>query len=702
MSIKNTRFYATLDVLSGFDFLPTKEEHREIFTLVTRRSAYTLNGAPMGRSNTPALFFDRIINEVIDQDGDYLFNTEENGVLAWLDDLLIYSTSFKNLCIILEKLLQRAIFQKARFNLRICGFGEEHTIWCGREIRDGHWKFSPAFFDKILNMPKSIYRHEAAQLVYLANWLSPNIPKLSQLQKPFAEYANPKGKKLAAIEKLKEEVEWTEEREHVYILLRQAIVDSSKRFLAMYDEKIPLLLFTDSSQDVWSLAVFQDEDKNVTNNVRTLKPRPIMFLSGSFSSSELRWHISSKELYTIIYVFERIGFILRTHSGGIYIYTDHRALLSVVRIKQKERRIYWDRLYRWILRLQSVDLTIFHISSRDNFVSDLLTRWDKTTEIKTARCDILYQNNTSPVLSIYSENSESEDKDYSYLNQTNSTNHPNISELKIFRCSNNENYQDIMNREPELARVRAKVNNLSFGEAELEDRVSVCTNRSNLHQELLNEHISYLSPFYPNISFKTIDFDILKKHQQQMDSELVSNYEIKDGIYYKDDLLVIPRKLAPRYIVMNHVLRYHPSASAEKKYLSEVFLQGIRKKDLSSLLSLYRNRCLHCQKSPRIIRRPYHLTSLAKKARDIIHPDYLYINETGYSYWTLRHDKHNLHFKTTPTAREMAEALLLANFGYSEDFLIITDNGSHFSNNLLHDLSKSIGFDQSFTIAYSP
>eukprot|EP00924_Labyrinthula_sp_SR-Ha-C_P015637 snap_masked-scaffold_4-processed-gene-5.42-mRNA-1 protein AED:1.00 eAED:1.00 QI:0/-1/0/0/-1/1/1/0/168 len=155
-----------------------------------------------------------------------------------------------------------------------------------------------------------------------------------------------------------------------------------------------------------------------------------------------------------------------------------------------------------------------------------------------------------------------------------------------------------MNREPELARVRAKVNNLSFGEAELEYRVSVCTNRSNLHQELLNEHISYLSPFYPNISFKTIDFDILKKHQQQIDSELVSNYEIKVVIYYKDDLLVIPRKLAPRYIVMNHVLRGHPSASAQKKYLSEVFLQGIRKKDLNSLLSSHRNRCLHCQKSP--------------------------------------------------------------------------------------------------------
>eukprot|EP00924_Labyrinthula_sp_SR-Ha-C_P015780 snap_masked-scaffold_4-processed-gene-9.15-mRNA-1 protein AED:0.41 eAED:0.43 QI:0/-1/0/1/-1/1/1/0/63 len=51
----------------------------------------------------------------------------------------------------------------------------------------------------------------------------------------------------------------------------------------------------------------------------------------------------------------------------------------------------------------------------------------------------------------------------------------------------------------------------------------------------------------------------------------------------------------------------------------------------------------------------------------------------------------------------MAESLLSwrANFGFTEDFLIITDNGSHFSNKLLYDLEKSVGLEQNFTIAYS-
>eukprot|EP00924_Labyrinthula_sp_SR-Ha-C_P005146 snap_masked-scaffold_1-processed-gene-22.24-mRNA-1 protein AED:1.00 eAED:1.00 QI:0/-1/0/0/-1/1/1/0/73 len=37
--------------------------------------------------------------------------------------------------------------------------------------------------------------------------------------------------------------------------------------------------------------------------------------------------------------------------------------------------MYWDQLYRWTIRLQSVDFTASHIPSRDNFVINLLTSW---------------------------------------------------------------------------------------------------------------------------------------------------------------------------------------------------------------------------------------------------------------------------------------------------------------------------------------
>eukprot|EP00924_Labyrinthula_sp_SR-Ha-C_P010216 snap_masked-scaffold_23-processed-gene-0.32-mRNA-1 protein AED:1.00 eAED:1.00 QI:0/-1/0/0/-1/1/1/0/111 len=57
LSIKNYKYYITLDVLSGFDFMPNDEASKNVFTLVTMHSAWRMNGSPMGCKNTPAIFF---------------------------------------------------------------------------------------------------------------------------------------------------------------------------------------------------------------------------------------------------------------------------------------------------------------------------------------------------------------------------------------------------------------------------------------------------------------------------------------------------------------------------------------------------------------------------------------------------------------------------------------------------------------------
>eukprot|EP00924_Labyrinthula_sp_SR-Ha-C_P002357 snap_masked-scaffold_16-processed-gene-1.44-mRNA-1 protein AED:1.00 eAED:1.00 QI:0/-1/0/0/-1/1/1/0/125 len=124
-----------------------------------------------------------------------------------------------------------------------------------------------------------------SQLVYFSNWIGPNIPNLSKLQGPFSEYANLKGKKLADIEKNKEIITLTEDLEESYNKLKRAISEASQRFLCTYDYEKSLLLFTDSSYSAWSLVVFQEEEENISSDVRTLRPKPMIFLSGAFTNS---------------------------------------------------------------------------------------------------------------------------------------------------------------------------------------------------------------------------------------------------------------------------------------------------------------------------------------------------------------------------------------------------------------------------------
>eukprot|EP00924_Labyrinthula_sp_SR-Ha-C_P013161 maker-scaffold_12-snap-gene-11.22-mRNA-1 protein AED:0.27 eAED:0.30 QI:0/0/0/1/0.5/0.2/5/0/868 len=622
-----------------FDFLPTAEKDRDIFTLITRRSAWRMKGAPMGWSNTPPLFFER---------------------------------SFEELLVIFEKLLKQAARKRVRFNLRKCGICFPTTVWCGREIRKGRWNFDLAFYEKILNMKKPVYCHQMAQLVYLANWISPNIPKLAELRRPFQDFAKLKEKKLTEIEKLKEVIHWTPELEIAYKKLLEGILDASKRFLSTYDHTSPLILFTDSSKDTWSIAVFQDSPENVTNDVRTLKPRPLIFLSGEFTPSETRWHISSKELCPLIYSFQRIGFLLRTHIGGIYVYTDHKALISVVR---------------------SADLVIFHISSRDNFVSDLLTRWatDDAEDIyKIARCSWevrLDEENFKdkgglPVITD-SIGGSCFDADPVLVHNK------DVFGVDFLNQDDAPEYERSLIGITFCARVNTTRNSLN------PRSVSVHSNYSDVKDFLFTEHISYLSPFCPK-----------EDKQDELDEEFLSECDLVEGLFYFQAKLLVPRTLLTHFLVKNHIDKCHPSLSFKKKFLSNIYFHGIPKKDLLNLLHSYRQRCLHCQREPHLLRRPYNFTNLAKRAQDILRADYLHINKKGYILVLMESctRKIMLFYSTSSIADTMTNTLLQwqTDLGFNDCFLVITDHCSHFANRLLETLSKKIGFEQFFPVAYSP
>eukprot|EP00924_Labyrinthula_sp_SR-Ha-C_P003007 snap_masked-scaffold_58-processed-gene-0.45-mRNA-1 protein AED:1.00 eAED:1.00 QI:0/0/0/0/1/1/2/0/288 len=276
-----------------------------------------------------------------------------------------------------------------------------------------------------------------------------------------------------------------------------------KRFLSTYDNEAPLLLFTDSSKYTWSIAVFQDDASNVTNDVGTLKPRPLLFLSGGFAKREIKWHISSKELYPLIYSFERIGFLLRTHTGGLYVYIDHKALLTVVRVKENNKRIYWDRLYRWIIRLQSVDLTIFHISSLDNFFSDLLTRWAASGNQNNniARCSGGFELNDAQF-----PNKES------FYSVSDSIEQLNIQPGDVAEISEVDftNFNDFFKYEETTILNIRRVNTRSGRDKHLQPKeASVYSTKFDLVDCLQGEYISYISLFYPKGKRKLFTMDDL-------------------------------------------------------------------------------------------------------------------------------------------------------------------------------------------------
>eukprot|EP00924_Labyrinthula_sp_SR-Ha-C_P011960 maker-scaffold_26-snap-gene-0.5-mRNA-1 protein AED:0.35 eAED:0.35 QI:0/0/0/1/0/0/2/0/319 len=173
---------------------------------------------------------------------------------------------------------------------------------------------------------------------------------------------------------------------------------------------------------------------------------------------------------------------------------------------------------------------------------------------------------------------------------------------------------------------------------------------------------------------------------------------IRNQVRYMGTKLVIPFTLFTRVLVQLHISAGHPSYSDEVKMLKKYFFEQLSGKDVDLLLKVFRKKCLHCNRWPRILKRPLDLTQLARKPREILHADYLYANSQGYILALMDSltRKVQLTYSKSPMTLSMDQAIM------SNHCLIVTDNASHFSNQLLTELSRSFSYIQSLSIAYSP
>eukprot|EP00924_Labyrinthula_sp_SR-Ha-C_P011959 augustus_masked-scaffold_26-processed-gene-0.9-mRNA-1 protein AED:0.38 eAED:0.42 QI:0/-1/0/1/-1/1/1/0/192 len=185
--------------------------------------------------NTPTYFAERIINEVIDSPNDKIFNTPTNGVICWLDDILLYVQDIYKIQDLLKRILKRTLRKKVLFNFKKCILFDDYAEWCGRLTKDGKIPFKDSFYNKIPSVPRPEIAHQLAQVIYLCNWLAPIIPGLAQIREPFNEIVSLHGGTLEDLEKAVVKINWTPTLEKTYELLKQKIVGASKRYLEVYD-----------------------------------------------------------------------------------------------------------------------------------------------------------------------------------------------------------------------------------------------------------------------------------------------------------------------------------------------------------------------------------------------------------------------------------------------------------------------------------
>eukprot|EP00924_Labyrinthula_sp_SR-Ha-C_P004437 snap_masked-scaffold_1-processed-gene-0.9-mRNA-1 protein AED:1.00 eAED:1.00 QI:0/0/0/0/1/1/2/0/1072 len=385
------KYFGSFDGLSGFDYLRVEDGAQKYLGMVTPWGCYTMLMAPQGYINTPQIYQERLINEVLGGlNRDSLFG---NGVLQWIDDSLIYASSWKEYKDILSQFLNQCIKVNFRLNLDKCDLIKSRVGWCGRILENGRWRYDEKYFLKLEDMGEVRKMGQLEDLVYVSTWLASSVPDLARkryyLSKRMKELERDLKikykKKLNKHERRAASVEewWSEEDQDEVRKFLKSISSSAANSLKLYQLDKRVAIFTDASFQFWSGVLgLWDSDGWL----------PIYFGSGEFVGSSIHWSMTDKEIYPIIKLMKRYRFILYGHQTPIELYTDHKNLIYLMTPKKDMKAAAFGRVQRWILTIQEFVTVLHHLPGETNVLADLLTRWgyvesEDTLNLKTKLVD---------------------------------------------------------------------------------------------------------------------------------------------------------------------------------------------------------------------------------------------------------------------------------------------------------------------------
>jgi len=371
----SAQFMGTFDVLSGYDMLRVDPESQKYFGIVTPFGVFNMTGAPMGFCNSGQIYSHRMISEVL---GD-LFARKDCGIIQWLDDSLVYAPTFDEYLRVLEKFLSNLKNRGVRLNVDKCYFVTRCAHWCGRTIKDGTWCFDDSYYDTITTMSPPRTADELAQAVHLANWLVATVPEATEIMHPLREILN----KIYAHVGTRRTVKirgiplvhfgWNATHIQQWNQFREALARATR--LALYDPALELCVLSDASDNFYAACLSQISPDQLDLPLPKQSHRPLFFLSGEFSGNMRNWHISQKEIWPVMKVFERFKFICAAHPKTIWVYNDHANLRSILHPGEKTSLVTLGRLHRWAIILSEFTFEVIPTSSEDNFFADCLSRW---------------------------------------------------------------------------------------------------------------------------------------------------------------------------------------------------------------------------------------------------------------------------------------------------------------------------------------
>ena len=339
-SIRGSKYFSTVDANSGFWQIAMNPDDisKTAFT-TSRYGLWEWTVMPFGLTNAPATF-QRNMDSI-------LAGLKWWICLVYIDDVLVYSTSFDLHLVDLELML--SAIQQFHVTLRLdkCKFFMTEIGFLGHIISKDGIKVDPSKIKAIVELPIPFDVSSVRSFIGMCSYYRRFIKDMATIAAPLHKLM---GKNSV--------FEWTFDCQESFNKLKGILVSSDVMSFPDFSKRF--LLTCDASNHGIGAALSQKDDKG--------EERVIAYASRSLQSNEKSYSVTEKEALGVIWSCTK-AFRCYLLGPEFDVHTDHHALQWLNSLKNPS-----GRLLRWTIKMSDYHYNIIHVSGKSIPHVDALSR----------------------------------------------------------------------------------------------------------------------------------------------------------------------------------------------------------------------------------------------------------------------------------------------------------------------------------------
>ncbi|XP_076028738.1 uncharacterized protein LOC143017759 [Oratosquilla oratoria] len=197
----NSKIFSKMDLAKGFFQIPLEERSKQVTAVATPNGLYQFKVLPFGLTNSPAVF-NRAMRQVLHG---------IHGVEAFVDDILIHSSTFEEHLEILEKVLMRLSSVNMTVKQSKCELFQQEVQFLRHTLGKGRCGCQDSKIIKIKNASRPTTKKQVRSFLGLVGYYRRFIPNFAVLALPLTELLN---------KNAPNKLTWRPEQEEVFTMLK--------------------------------------------------------------------------------------------------------------------------------------------------------------------------------------------------------------------------------------------------------------------------------------------------------------------------------------------------------------------------------------------------------------------------------------------------------------------------------------------------